>query len=360
MKIYYILLLVLMLLGWICFKLEKRYRSSTNLIRNFFLLISLILLSAVEGLRGYTVGSDTIAYTTMFSVSHISEHMEIGFRMFIDFLHLFTHNPTVYLIACALLANGLVISAIKKLSINPYLSIYFYMTLYYYFGSFNGIRQYIAIGFLLHAFIYAIRGNWFKYTLALAAAYLFHKTALTGLFFLYFAIPLDELSHLIKQMNPRIIEFLSITTMIGCALVICYLFYPLLNMSFDLFGSYQSYQTMDLTRTGGIQQVVVYGSIFFSVYFLVPQKDPMRKPFLFVMLCAFIYSLIQLRLFLIGRFVWYFDIFSIFVLPYLFAHNRLIKSNQNIFRISVMAASFLFMTYYLYVNYQKVGLYYFH
>ena len=86
-----------------------------------------------------------------------------------------------FLIVTSLLTGALVSTAIFRQSRSPALAFYFYVTTSNYFLSLNIVRQYVAIGFVLLAVGFAVDRRFVWFALCMAAASLFHRSALLAL-----------------------------------------------------------------------------------------------------------------------------------------------------------------------------------
>ena len=118
--------------------------------------------------------------------------MEGGFQLLISLVHKFSNNPTIFLLVCAFITNGLVLLAIYRMSDNVFLSVYFYVALYYYFISYNALRQYLAVAVLLNAFWYAKQKKWIKYAIMMLIAVSLHTVAIVGLIYIPIFLGNDE------------------------------------------------------------------------------------------------------------------------------------------------------------------------
>lgn len=152
MVAYYLMMLTMALFYLLLNRVIITYKG--NCINNVaFLSVAWVLLSLLEGFRSFSVGTDTSAYVSLFK--HPRSSLEGGFQLLISLVHKFSNNPTIFLLVCAFITNGLVLLAIYRMSDNVFLSVYFYVALYYYFISYNALRQYLAVAVLLNAFWYA-------------------------------------------------------------------------------------------------------------------------------------------------------------------------------------------------------------
>lgn len=128
--------------------------SVKSLMKVKFILIWLTL-SVPMGLRGYSVGTDTLLYKGIFErlgQSSFSSYNESSwfFLMWNKVIYYFSSEYGVYLLITALLTNYLILKAILIFNNDKFSSsIYLYYILYFYYTSFNISRQYLAIAFIL-------------------------------------------------------------------------------------------------------------------------------------------------------------------------------------------------------------------
>ena len=312
-----------------------------NCINNVaFLSVAWVLLSLLEGFRSFSVGTDTSAYVSLFK--HPRSSLEGGFQLLISLVHKFSNNPTIFLLVCAFITNGLVL-----LAINVFLSVYFYVALYYYFISYNALRQYLAVAVLLNAFWYAKQKKWIKYAIMMLIAVSLHTVAIVGL--IYIPIFLG---------NDEVVSKKKAILIVGGGIAATLSLDSLMELLFRIVPQYKIYVGSSyLTDSGGIQQPIVNTAILLAFICLSTKKAKEKSPYVLPFLLAVILSFLQMKLFSAQRFLWCFDIFSIFLLPSVMLNNRLETKSKTIFNVGVIVAALLFMTYYLNYNYMRVGNY---
>ena len=86
-----------------------------------------------------------------------------------------------FLVVTSLMTGALVSTAIFRQSRSSALAFYFYVATSNYFLSLNIVRQYVAIGFVLLAVGFAVDRRFVRFALCMAAAALFHRSALLAL-----------------------------------------------------------------------------------------------------------------------------------------------------------------------------------
>ena len=85
----------------------------------------------------------------------------------------------------SLLIVGTFFYGIRKMSIDPMLSVLMFVVCFFYFESLNGIRQYAAIGILFAFFHYVLEGKIWRYALIVLIAAQFHRSAYVLLPFVF-------------------------------------------------------------------------------------------------------------------------------------------------------------------------------
>lgn len=176
------------------------------------LAISFLLLFIVGGFRDVSVGTDTENYAKLFDTygSDVSMmyHATEPLFLLIQFLvaKMGGGYEIMLLIIMAVILGTIHFYArlVSKSSLYVILS---FFLLYFYFYSFNTMRQYMGIGFCLIAFYYLSKKRVKHYFLFIFIAFLFHVTALVGLF----AYILNK----IKLNKKKQILLLSITFVVG-------------------------------------------------------------------------------------------------------------------------------------------------
>ena len=323
-----------------------------------WLTVSCVILSLVEGLRSYTVGTDTVSYVAYFWGEKTLD-FEKGFELFTKAIRLFTDNATIYLLCIAFMINGLVIRAIYKMSKDAAVSLFAYITLYYYFNSFNGLRQYIAVALVMTTYTFLREKKYLKAILTLAVAVQFHKSSVIGiLLFPTYVIGAKHdtsdrrlatsLSKISLSEPLRRIKRLMI--FIGVFILFFVSFDLAIRMITIVFPQYRYYLYSDYgTGSTAIQQKIIYSAILI-VYLLFSEEEEWLMPMAYTVSMAFLMSRIKIM----GRFLWYFDIFSIFAIAEVWHSNYISKDTLLIVRICIGLACFAFMVYYLFSRVMRV------
>ena len=157
----------------------------------FFLFVVVFTLTFVSGFR-YYVGADSEAYTVIFKRNN---------HIFFKGNYNITEEPAFVLLCriCGKIYNNYITMFIATsiITIIPFLvstyresNDYIFVTALYIFcgcwhGSFNGIRQYIAVTIVYLGRHYIIKHKFLKYLLFCLIAFLFHRSAAFAILFYF-------------------------------------------------------------------------------------------------------------------------------------------------------------------------------
>ncbi len=327
-----------------------------------FLVSACILLSCIEGFRAYSIGTDTRGYVASFvQLDDAYETYEICSKLLVDLVHIFTSNPTVYLIVCAFLTNGLILIAIHRLSDDRRYSLFLFVSLLFYFTSFNAMRQAMAYAFVLNAFFYIREKKYIRFVLFVLIAVGFHSSALIALVYLLIPVLCFMKKKLFRK--SRLAAFNYLTILIVFAITFyAYINYEMMIMaSAKIFPRYEVYLDNEYrSMAGGIQQPIVYTAIFLCFVLLVPNKAKYKLYYLLPLAISVVFSFTVLRIAYLARFMYFFDITAVISIPYMFRNNILVKKDVPLFKTVISLASIAFLFYGLLNNYMRVGNYSFY
>lgn len=192
MIIYYMIILLFLFIFYV-FKdatLEKQqflnYKISSNKNRDRGIFICAMLLFLTMALKPITVGTDTIAYleeyNKMMTLSiksfKVSLSSEIGFKIIMFILAKLGISFRIFLVIYSAFITITLAKFIKQYCLNYFLGFYLYITIGLFAMNMTGIRQSIAICFVLFSFDYARKKKIFLYILCFIIAVLIHYTAL--------------------------------------------------------------------------------------------------------------------------------------------------------------------------------------
>ena len=190
MLIYFINLFcnIFFALFFYCIKWKEKNRAE-----NLYLFLTAIQLTLLAGFRGLSVGYDTSNYLNYFNNAPVSfagliqnkGNLELGFILLCSIIKLLGGKFQILLLVTSCFVSSSICIFVKRHSRNIPLSIYLLICFPYYYTSFDLLRHYIVLSFVLIAYKYLLENELIKYTLIIFCASLFHKVAFVFLF-LYF------------------------------------------------------------------------------------------------------------------------------------------------------------------------------
>ena len=351
MSVYVGSFLLIYIIGFFCKRAKSNSEESRNRKTKFFLVFAWIVLSAIEGLRAYTVGTDTPFYVRTFQVL-ARQRYEIGYWTLMRLVRYITDNPTVLLTVCALLTNGLFMISIYKLSDDCYMSVFSFITLMFYFVSFNAVRQSIAISMVVIAYYFIKAERLKSFILMVILATLFHSSAIVGLLYLPIYFIRDKEFPKRRGIQQDFIELIITWAIILAGYL---LFERIISIFSRALPVYSHYLTSEYaTATGGFQRPLVYMAIYICVVLFTEEFSAEKRMITIPLSIAVMFAFMHFKISAISRFMWYFDIISIFAIPYLFNNLRLRGKINPLFRLAVIAILVAFMFYNLRAGYMRV------
>lgn len=326
MEVY---LLVALILTLLCIGKSSKFK----------LAISFLLLLIIGGFRDVSVGTDTQNYAMLFdsygSDVSMMYHATEPLFLLIQFLvaKMGGGYEIMLLIIMAVILGTIHFYAhlVSKSSLYVILS---FFLLYFYFYSFNTMRQYMGMGFCLIAFYYLSKKKVKRYFLFIFIAFLFHATALVGLF----AYILNK----IKLNKKKQILLLSITFVVGLTPIVQQ------GMAFTLHFLpeylYQYILESEKTGAGFPFSRFLLTSYAIALVALLKEKTLNVK---LLMLGICLLNLFDFQP-VIGRIAQYFTIIQIAIIPNI---SVLIKRKKNAKALKIASYIYMFVVWiYLLLN----------
>lgn len=156
-----------------------------NESKKWYLIFSLLPITLISGFRGESVGADTNSYRLMFmriaegsSVQNIGERIEPGYILLNKLLAIIWDNPQVIIIVTAIFISFCIGHFIYRYSKEPLLALLFFITLGLFQFTLSGVRQTIALGFVILSYDLVIKRRLVPFLILLIISATFHKTAL--------------------------------------------------------------------------------------------------------------------------------------------------------------------------------------
>ena len=185
MSIYVITIAILLLFSHI------EISGADSATRYVMLLIAFFIFVAQIGLR-WEMGTDWTPYRDHFEQEHTWESVllnviigfELGYGLFVWFIHSISDNYTVFLLAHAIIFYILIFKATNHLSKYPILTLLLFYAVM--MGLTGSNRQLLALAICLYSLKYAINKKFVPFLLCISIATLFHTSALLFSFYYLF------------------------------------------------------------------------------------------------------------------------------------------------------------------------------
>ena len=191
--IYYGLAAVSPLFCWaICSWWQKENQlkgAAYEALKKRLTVLAVLPMFLLFVLRYKYVGVDTIGYVRFFQ-NEIRQYsfgqllnkdlmrVEIGYRLYVKIISLFTSNYTVYFFINGCFIFGTLLRFSLKYTKNPFVFFFLFITLGTYSFFETGLRQALAMTTCLWAVDFIRDKKLFKFILTVLIAYYFHKSAM--------------------------------------------------------------------------------------------------------------------------------------------------------------------------------------
>lgn len=333
--IYYTIMLIISLL------FAELYRKKNNKV---FIFLSMLPFILVAGLR-YDVGTDYM-YRYIPEISELlkggnPQNLEIGFKLFVRIIQLFTKDIQTVFFVSAIFIYGIIFSTIFKRSDHPVITILLFFSGGYFFESMNIMRQYMAMALLICALFYLYDKEIWKWLICILFATMLHTISLA---FIITAIP--------YFLNYDLKKF-------GIVIVGCILFgffgKPIIqiileNTRFNIYftGKFAKYTQGDFQLvlfTFNLCILMLYGYLFYQHRQLL--DDSKMKMFMCLQMIAVACCGMTAIMFITARFIIFFSIFQIYAIPYIF--KLLNEKREKMIFLSIFAILFIVTFTYLYI-----------
>ena len=222
-------------------------------------LLAILPIFLLFVLRYKYVGVDTIGYVRFFQyevrkfsfVELLNKDLmrvEIGYRIYVKFISLFTDSYTIYFLINGIVIFGTLLRFSTKYTQNPFVFLFLFITLGTYSFVETGLRQALAMMVCLWAIDFIKDKKLIPFILLVILAYLFHKSAI--LFMIMYPLAL------IKKLNWIIIVYSAMA-------VILLLGFGLFQNFFNELLGYD--YTIETTGNGGIFLMLILIIFAFSL-----------------------------------------------------------------------------------------------
>lgn len=185
MKVYIFMLLLIFVLGFLYTNMKGKTKGGViqgKIEREILFFFITIIFICVSGFR-FDVGADFASYYNNFDYYatdslNIFENNEIGIRVIARISRKIGNSPQIYIFLCAAITIIMFMITIKKYSEVAVMSLMLYIFLGMFLGSFNAMRQYLAVAIVFFSIKYILESNWKLWVISIAIAFLFHTSAI--------------------------------------------------------------------------------------------------------------------------------------------------------------------------------------
>lgn len=315
--------------------------------RNLYLIISIFLLFILMGLRSYKIGSDTYSYcmnyykTSSLSWSELlNQNLSLGNKNYGFFIlnklisMIFLKNYTFYLICISGIISFAMYEFILKFSKNYLMSLIILFSLGFIFFFMSGIKQTLAISFILLSYIKLQEKRYIVFVLMVIFAASFHNTAIITLILL-----------VVHKLKNRKLYFFIVPVVIVFSIIfqrkIAYFFQNMVSS-----GKYAVYGTSYIAisnLTGLYIQCVIILTVFLLVGYRL-KEDKELQFYIFIYSIGIFFQTLTPVIAEFFRISMYFNIIGCVLLPYAIFNS---KYKQKKF---ISGAIILFFIFYFYVS----------
>lgn len=188
-------------------------KNNQKLVMNG-ILITMVLSLATQ----YRIGIDYDGYVYLFMNPGHRKDLEIGYKLYTDFLRMISTNPQIVFIGISILQGILFWKILKKIKqkkvimdISVYMFCFCFITDGYYL-LFNSLRSSVASLFFILSLIYLEEKKFFKVIFLLLIGYTFHKSIIPIFLATIIFIIIGKIG--MKKINKFDIELFLITCVV--------------------------------------------------------------------------------------------------------------------------------------------------
>lgn len=347
-------LLIWIIVSAICIYSGDKISKKTK--DKIFLSMSFIPIALIAALRNLGVGLDTSVYISVYHNLNMSvnsweeQNWEKAYVLLNKIVgRLSNHNEQVYLGCVALIILiGIGYFILKNSEeISAFSPVFLFITLNHYLTSMVSLRQYSALAIGINSYTILKKDNSYKAIIKsiilIFISMLFHKSA-----FVLLVIPI---LFRLKEINRK-----TVFTIIIAGAFIFMFFFEVMDVLMWIFPEYAGYKTggdvkFQGTTLGNTYKLLLLLKIFVMVliFKLTPKLEINRELYILLVLTIIsaIISTFTMRVALIWRMGYYFDIFLIILIPKMI---RRIKDMQGLANLCVLLLGSAYYLYLLFVN----------
>lgn len=360
MAIYIISFIFNMLLGLLLVPRNINERSADQKTiawadrrKKAYLFITALQLGLLAGFRADQMAYDTAAYRVIFDRTpdtwqHIFEnnqYIETGFSVFCSVIKLLGGSFQQMLIISSVFVMASCCIFIYRHSKDVLMSVFIIISFPFFYSSFDIIRHFMAVAFVLLGYQYVIKQQLIRYVLFIVAGSLFHSAALLFL-------PLYFIGK---------IKYNGVTILIACfATVVCFFYLdPLAIFVSNLLGKSSGLESGWVgSYGGGIKTALMYFAVFVIAVLLFRQlkdKELEDSISMNLVLLLLICSVIFINARMMTRLIMSAIPFLAISMPRLLDKTRSgFRSNRDICCVGFVVIGFAYHAFMLAVNWQNV------
>ena len=332
----------IVLFCWICISGYFFLRKIEN--QKLFMFSSFFAMSLVLGLRGPTVGEDTLHYLEVFSnLAHVSwptyftsglyvvwdpvwkQTVEWLYAFLNKIIACFTDNGQVLLfvvatITCCLWARFIY----RNLSTNVFFATIFVLCDSFFMGAFNGIRQMLALAIIINAYEYVEKKEYRKVLLIALIAFLIHNSSI-AILALFAVLQIRDM-----RLGLLAVSLVSVLIVLG--------FPFLVEIVSSIFPRYEVYFRKNYWNPNSLRGTLILWAveILIAAYILIKGIRNRREYAGIAGLILYIsMELLGQQVVAIGRLTYFFRFFTVMLFPN-FA-ERLPQKTKDLFYIALTA-----------------------
>ncbi|MBQ7407161.1 MAG: EpsG family protein [Clostridia bacterium] len=290
MLIYIVNFLLNMAMGWFLLffrrSTDPQAGYDQNKRKKVYLFLTTLQLGLLCGFRSTQMTYDTAAYETIFlqapntwrTIFKNTQYVEIGFSVLCSLIKLLGGDFQTLLILSSLFVTGSCCLFIYRHSNNVLLSVFIIISFPFYYSSFDILRHFIAISFLLLSYKYMVEKRFVWYATLLVIGSLFHTITLLFIPF-YF----------LRYIKFNALIFLAS----GAVLVVVFIYMNEIASILSALMGKTDYGDSDWVGSygGGIKTAVMYVGVFIlsllSFYQLREKKMEDHLSIFFVLFLTF-------------------------------------------------------------------------
>ena len=322
--------------------------------------IAIALLIALGGLR-FEVGTDWESYLDLFNLVGQGESFsdlreENGFLILVRGSQFFSFSYQGFVFALFLLAFTLKLYAIFKFRADVLVSliVYFYSAFLIY--DVNGLRQGLALGFVMCAGWFAVQSRPVAFLGAMALAGSMHTVALV-------ALPVYLMANLSWLSRKRLrVQYVTVAALMSFGYALsralaqtdASVYLDLINLA----GRYYHYidnfeQTFSPAGLGSLQRIFILGlALYMQRRLVAPQRTALLLVNTYIA-ATFIFYVLSFNIEFMARVSFYYKIFDIILISIMF---RSLKTRLEITAFFALLATLLFGSLYQLLSIPEGGL----